>query len=347
MSTYEIYREVALQSLEQYQNLEVFCYAWQTQHHDVSWPSWIPRWTISNNWPNPILLPFLYAASGIRDIDYRMDPNSSALQVKGLELGSITEVSPVAKYSSMASQHSKADASTTRDKLMTVMRLLTQDRWQHDLTNETAAHRNNENSGIQFASFSSYILDMFNDHEDELYISLIHIWCDICGRVICSSEGPLSTVHSSYYFCNICVDGDFDLCIACYDGGIRCHDADHTLSRSKPTALSIPYTTEIVKVLKDSLVDGKDALFQPKLNKGLMSASFFHTAQGYRGTASRSAQVGDVVVVFFGSRVPFIVRKHQSGYRLISHCYLDGFMDGRAIEMLKKGELEAQEFKIV
>jgi hypothetical protein len=31
-STYEVYRDLALQSLQQYQSLEVLCYAWQSAH---------------------------------------------------------------------------------------------------------------------------------------------------------------------------------------------------------------------------------------------------------------------------------------------------------------------------
>jgi hypothetical protein len=41
-----------------------------------------------------------------------------------------------------------------------------------------------------------------------------------------------------------------------------------------------------------------------------------------------------------------VLRKRGSTYRLISSCFLDGFMDGQTIDMWKTGELEAQEFEM-
>lgn len=48
----------------------------------------------------------------------------------------------------------------------------------------------------------------------------------------------------------------------------------------------------------------------------------------------------------FGSQVPFIFRKCDSIYRIISNCYVQGLMDGEAIDMWKAGELESEQFKV-
>jgi hypothetical protein len=49
---------------------------------------------------------------------------------------------------------------------------------------------------------------------------------------------------------------------------------------------------------------------------------------------SRRAQKEDVVCVFYGGSIPFVVRKIEDGYwRMIGECYIDGLMQGEAIQM--------------
>lgn len=49
---------------------------------------------------------------------------------------------------------------------------------------------------------------------------------------------------------------------------------------------------------------------------------------------------GDLVVVLFGSGLPFVIRpqQHRSGqsrYFIIGHCYVYGVMDGEFVEKWK------------
>ena len=53
-----------------------------------------------------------------------------------------------------------------------------------------------------------------------------------------------------------------------------------------------------------------------------------------------------MVAILFRLRVPFILRKHNSGYRLVGDCYIQGLIDGKAMAMLKNGELESEMFEI-
>jgi hypothetical protein len=58
-------------------------------------------------------------------------------------------------------------------------------------------------------------------------------------------------------------------------------------------------------------------------------------------------QVGDVVAVLFGARVPFVLRQQQDGrYRLIGDCYVHRMMDGEAIRGWIGGELEGKMFEL-
>lgn len=45
------------------------------------------------------------------------------------------------------------------------------------------------------------------------------IWCDTCGQ----------TLSLDHYHCNICADGDFDICKTCVEKGTHCYDYEHFL----------------------------------------------------------------------------------------------------------------------
>ena len=62
----------------------------------------------------------------------------------------------------------------------------------------------------------------------------------------------------------------------------------------------------------------------------------FATLEGYLGIAPPSTQEGDIVVVFSGYEMPFIIRKVFGGiYRLIGPCYVHGIMDGECVDRSK------------
>jgi len=58
----------------------------------------------------------------------------------------------------------------------------------------------------------------------------------------------------------------------------------------------------------------------------------FITAKGYMGRARKDAMVNDLVVIFDGGHVPFVLRQaHDSidvRWKLLGECYVDGWMDG-------------------
>ncbi|KAM0354803.1 hypothetical protein ACHAPU_000627 [Fusarium lateritium] len=60
--------------------------------------------------------------------------------------------------------------------------------------------------------------------------------------------------------------------------------------------------------------------------------ALFRTDGGYLGTApdgsSDSLQIGDKVTLVAGMEVPVILRPVGSSFRLVSHCYIHGVMDG-------------------
>jgi hypothetical protein len=70
------------------------------------------------------------------------------------------------------------------------------------------------------------------------------------------------------------------------------------------------------------------------------------TNNGYFGALPKQAKEGDLVCVLFGCTVPVVLRKHDgsNSYMFVGECYLHGFMDGKAIVLQVKKEIEEQEF---
>jgi hypothetical protein len=68
---------------------------------------------------------------------------------------------------------------------------------------------------------------------------------------------------------------------------------------------------------------------------------FFRSPKGYLGVGKRSAALRhtDFIAVLIGANVPFILRKKDDHYLLVSDAYVEGLMHGEAIEMMKRGDL--------
>jgi hypothetical protein len=55
---------------------------------------------------------------------------------------------------------------------------------------------------------------------------------------------------------------------------------------------------------------------------------------------------GDVICVFFGCSHPFVLRPAGDSYRLVGGCFIQHYMDGVAIDMLDKGQLQEEWFTL-
>lgn len=63
--------------------------------------------------------------------------------------------------------------------------------------------------------------------------------------------------------------------------------------------------------------------------------AFFATQKRHLGWAPKCADPGDLVCVFPGAEVPYILRSvgDQGQFRMIGECYIHGFMNGEAMSM--------------
>ncbi|KAH7355364.1 heterokaryon incompatibility protein-domain-containing protein [Rhexocercosporidium sp. MPI-PUGE-AT-0058] len=73
---------------------------------------------------------------------------------------------------------------------------------------------------------------------------------------------------------------------------------------------------------------------------------FFVGSKGIVGMAPESALEGDVVCILLGCPHTMILRKVHEHYIVVGEAYVDGYMYGEGIEMLKRRELELQSFEL-
>jgi hypothetical protein len=73
---------------------------------------------------------------------------------------------------------------------------------------------------------------------------------------------------------------------------------------------------------------------------------FFLTAKGYMGISVPEIREGDLVCVFLGAKVPFVVRKEDSSFILVGESYVQGLMAAEAIRDLEGGKLQLQDFTL-
>ncbi|ROW05666.1 hypothetical protein VMCG_05273 [Cytospora schulzeri] len=76
----------------------------------------------------------------------------------------------------------------------------------------------------------------------------------------------------------------------------------------------------------------------------MINTALFVTKKGLIGLARNGVQLGDTVHVLFGGNVPFILcptidEKDRIRYRYFGHCYVQGIMNGEAVENVGEGDL--------
>lgn len=80
-----------------------------------------------------------------------------------------------------------------------------------------------------------------------------------------------------------------------------------------------------------------------------MGRSLVRTSRGYLGTAPNDVQKGDVVCIFMGAAVPFILRPRDAvdgGYTLIGDAYIHGIMDGELVSDWDDAKQNLRDFDI-
>ncbi|TVY80786.1 Heterokaryon incompatibility protein 6 OR allele [Lachnellula suecica] len=96
------------------------------------------------------------------------------------------------------------------------------------------------------------------------------------------------------------------------------------------------------KMLSSQSEAGK--LYHKAIDVAIFGKKFCRTEKRYLGWVGAEAQPGDIVCIFLGASVPYVLRSENNGfYKLVGECYVHGIMYG---ETLIAGLPSSQEFHI-
>lgn len=353
-STSEIFLNVALASIQCDNTLEVLSYAWRSMDYDDASPSWVPRWDLTDKTCSSPLATFLYSAAGISVSRYNINIDHYSLCAQGISIASVVATNIILRPGELHSVKSVEDTrEALKSELSMLSRILVQDRTHVDTTHETSFMcASEQGSATHFADFAAFIIPLLEAHNQGCYVSLMSTWCNHCEAFMSQQRTAKLEPDERWYMCSLCEPGEsggreFELCRTCYVKGRRCLDSAHVLRTTTTPTFWCPYSKSVLEDLRSVADQGDGNRFFSVARLACRTQICFRLSNGMLGMGPASIDPGDSVVVLFGSRVPFILRRDENGYRLISDCYVHGIMDGEAYHNFENGKLREETFIIL
>ena len=349
-TTSEIYFEVAMRSIVQSRSLEILSYQWYGQPSAPAGQAWVPRWDVDC----ADLIDFLptWQYNACQSITCELTTTNSQLVLQGLRLDEISNVNSilakVEKTQTSSGSETKVSYVYT-DCLQELARIAAHDRWEYydSSTGETKCRRATDKPYTHFADFAAWLLHYVDNPARTFYLPVESPRCDICNSRIISDHRQGLIEPCLVYTCRSCQAGDYDICLSCYDQGNRCSEPAHDLYLRSPTGFWFQLDDAEVRLLQAVGREGSAERFFGLVRYTSRMRLWFSTMNGYIGSGARPVQPGDVVAVLFGAKVPILLRPQTDGcYRLIGDCYVNGMMDGEAIELWKQGLLTTETFEL-
>jgi hypothetical protein len=115
----------------------------------------------------------------------------------------------------------------------------------------------------------------------------------------------------------------------------------HLIAERSPTPLMTPTNpvdTEILEKRERAMVSSAALRMHAK--------RLVISGRKLAGLAPQLVEVGDKIVVLMGSNFPVVLREVDDRYELIGEIYVDGIMDGEAMDDLKSGKHRERNFEI-
>lgn len=87
--------------------------------------------------------------------------------------------------------------------------------------------------------------------------------------------------------------------------------------------------------------------FERRLRSTIGCRRITTTKKGHFGLVDNDVRQGDQVCVFFGGRMPVILRPDGEHYHFIGECYIHGLMFGKAMEIFESRAYKSKKFVLV
>lgn len=320
---------------------------------------WVPRWDLNDATLFDPMPTWMYRASAsekcvVPDMSGRLD-------LQGLILGTVSQTGYLLTVNNFVHDEHQIPVHWPTihvESTEQLVRLATHDRCT-DSRHRTTTPSHPESSHqemIQMADFAAWLCHFVErpsvDPPDDFYVTGCGNFCNSCKRD--NFDGHVALPNPpELYGCDECNMGDFDLCPSCFlIEHEHCYSPAHTLRLRPRTGLWIQWETFIDMTVLNAQMEahtpavGSEHRFARSFGRNTALNKWLCTSTDLVGSAGFLTRPGDLVVVLFGANVPFILRRRPDTgrYRIISDCYIDQMMDGQAVEMWKRGELELMDF---
>ncbi|KAJ3532662.1 hypothetical protein NM208_g8335 [Fusarium decemcellulare] len=94
-------------------------------------------------------------------------------------------------------------------------------------------------------------------------------------------------------------------------------------------------------------VDEISQALEDYFKTAMKGRKFLVTASGLLCLASDNTSANDIICVGLGCSSPIVLRQHGEEFEIVGDCYVDGYMDGRALDEETSGSREKREFVLI
>jgi hypothetical protein len=341
---FDLYRKIVLGSISEGRSLQVFSHATERPGDRENYPTWMPVWHArgDSRHTGPRRT-FLYNASGGYEPQLHTFLNPMLLGLGGLIAGTVMQTSTnIILSNQKAFQAEGISHGATLEEMREISRLVVRDCWQpEDNWLQETICRTLLQPATHFEDFCAFVIERLQKAPGSTLLSLHGKWCNLCmTRHVASPASGFDEVIEILH-CDICFD--FDMCKDCRRSGNTCPGQHELYPRPIPSMLC-NLDEQTRSMLDEYKGKGNSKRFDTGAKQSFDGKCFVKLDSGLLGVVPDTTRAGDLVVVFFGGRVPFILRQHGGHYVLLGECYIHGMMDGEAIDSWRKGRLEEKDF---
>ena len=179
-------------------------------------------------------------------------------------------------------------------------------------------------------------------------LAIEKLWHDICGKGRFDLEESYINGDSAFFAYTQTLSNG---CVATSSLEARPY---HEIPKSEWLTQGAAYLTKALRrsndvspALYEVAADGDHFKWSRAANGASSHRSFARTAKGYFVLGPKVLEVGDVVCVLFGGKMPFCLRPWGRHYLLVGECYVHGLMGGEAMEMLERREVAEEVFDVI
>jgi hypothetical protein len=174
------------------------------------------------------------------------------------------------------------------------------------------------------------------------------LWHEVCGKGPFNLEEKYVSGESAFFAYTQTLSNG---CISTASRDTRPY---HEIPSSEWLANGAAYLTKVLRhpddaasAIHEVAVSGDYFKWSRAANGASNHRVFARTAKGYFLLGPKVLNVGDIVCVLFGGKMPFCLRPCGNHYLLVGECYVHGFMGGEAMEMLARGDAAERVFDVI